>query len=44
MVITIMVLYNKNRRVPSIAVLVSARSFGGGARNARSRPLPAQTA
>ncbi|MFV8227480.1 DUF6551 family protein [Mycolicibacterium fortuitum] len=41
---TIMVLYNKNRRVPGKPVLVSARSFGGGSRNARSRPLPAKTA
>ena len=44
MAITIMVLYNKNRRVPGKPVLVSARSFGGGARNARSRPLPVKTA
>jgi hypothetical protein len=41
---TIMVLYNKNRRVPGKPVLVSARSFGGGSRNARSQPLPAKTA
>ncbi len=44
MAITVMVLYNKNRRVPGRPVLVSARSFGGGSRNARSRPQPAQTA
>jgi hypothetical protein len=44
MAITIMVLYNKNRRVPGRPVLVSARSFGGGSRNARSRPLPSKTA
>jgi hypothetical protein len=44
MAITIMVLYNQNRRVQGSRVLVSARSFGGGARNARSRPLAAQTA
>ncbi|OOK65270.1 hypothetical protein BZL29_7711 [Mycobacterium kansasii] len=44
MATTIMVLYNRNRRVPGQRVLVSARTFGGGARNARSRPLPAQTA
>ncbi|UJL32185.1 hypothetical protein HZU38_30865 (plasmid) [Mycolicibacterium vanbaalenii] len=44
MATTIMVLYNKNRRVLGRPVLVSARSFGGGARNARSRPLPSKTA
>lgn len=42
--ITIMIFYNKNRRVPGKAVLVSARSFGGGSRNARSRPLSAKSA
>lgn len=40
----IMVRYNKNRRVPGKAILVSARSFGGGSRNARSRTAPAKTA
>lgn len=44
MAITVMVLYNKNRRVPGERVLVSARTFGGGSRNARSRPLPVKTA
>lgn len=44
MAITIMVLYNKNRRIPGKPVLVSARTFGGGSRNARSRPIPAKTA
>lgn len=44
MAITIMLLYNKNRRVPGRPVLVSARSFGGGSRNARSRPRPVHTA
>lgn len=42
--ITIMVSYNKNRRVPGRPVLVCARNFGGGSRNARSRPLPAKSA
>ena len=41
---TIMVLYNKNRRVPGRPVLVSARTFGGGARNARSLPLDSKSA
>lgn len=40
----IMFIYNKNRRVPGKAILVSARSFGGGSRNARSRSVPAKTA
>lgn len=40
----IMLRYNKNRRVPGKPILVSARSFGGGSRNARSRALPAKTA
>ena len=44
MATTIMVLYNKNRRVSGKPVLVSARSFGGGARNARSRPISARSA
>lgn len=44
MAVTIMVLYNKNRRVPGRAVLVSARSFGGGSRNARSPRRESQTA
>ncbi|OJZ69463.1 hypothetical protein BRW65_22935 [Mycobacterium paraffinicum] len=44
MAITIMVLYNRNRRVPGQRVLVCARTFGGGARNARSRPLSAKSA
>ena len=44
MAITIMVRYNRNHRVPGKTVLVSARSFGGGARNARSRPLPVKSA
>lgn len=38
MAITIMVFYNKNRRVPGERILVSARTFGGGSRNARSLP------
>lgn len=38
MAITIMVLYNKNRRIPGERILVSARTFGGGSRNARSLP------
>lgn len=38
--ITIMLFYNKNRRVRGDRILVSARTFGGGARNARSRPAP----
>ncbi|WP_293002587.1 DUF6551 family protein [Mycobacterium sp.] len=42
MAITIMVLYNKNRRVAGQRILVCARTFGGGSRNARS--LPAQSA
>ncbi len=41
---TIMVIYNKNRRVPGKPVLASARTFGGGSRNARSQPLPAKSA
>lgn len=38
--IAIMVAYNRNRRVPGERILVSARSFGGGSRNARSMPVP----
>jgi hypothetical protein len=42
--ITVMFLYNKNRNVPGEKILVSARTFGGGARNARSLPPVAKTA
>lgn len=44
MAITIMVLYNKNRRVPGQRILVCARTFGGGSRNARSMPPHAKSA
>lgn len=40
----IMFLYNKNRNVPGERISVTARTFGGGARNARSLPRIAQTA
>ncbi|AYE99607.1 hypothetical protein C0J29_32130 (plasmid) [Mycobacterium paragordonae] len=42
--IAIMVSYNRNRRVPGERILVSARSFGGGARNARSLPAESRSA
>ena len=36
--LTVMALYNRNRRVSGPRIEVSARSFGGGSRNARSVP------
>lgn len=42
--IAVMIAYNRNRRYPGHKVLVSARTFGGGSRNARSLPQTAQTA
>ena len=42
--IAIMTAYNRNRRVPGNRILVSARTFGGSARNAHSLPLTAKSA
>ena len=42
--IAIMTAYNRNRRVPGNRILVSSRTFGGGARNAHSLPLAAKSA
>ena len=40
--LTVLSLYNRNRRVPGRRIEVTPRTFGGGARNARSLPsLPA---
>lgn len=39
MAITLMSLYNHNRRVSGRRIEVTARTFGGGSRNARSLPL-----
>lgn len=44
MAITLMLLYNRNRRISGRRIEVSARSFGGGARNARSLPALPQSA
>jgi len=44
MAITIMSLYNRNRRVAGRRIEVSARTFGGGARNARSLPVIQESA
>jgi hypothetical protein len=44
MAITLMSLYNRNRHVPGRRIDVSPRSFGGGARNARSLPALPESA
>ncbi|UQX13554.1 DUF6551 family protein [Candidatus Mycobacterium methanotrophicum] len=42
--LTVMALYNRNRRVPGARIDVTPRTFGGGARNARSLPALPESA